>query len=68
METQPLLKPSDVAQILNCSSSMVYKLAAADKIPSIRFSVSNEKARKKEVLRFYQKDIEIFVKDHYSIA
>jgi len=63
-----LLKPSDVSKILNVSSSMVYKLEAAGKIPSVRFSVTTDGKRRKEVVRFHQEDIEKFIADNYSIT
>jgi hypothetical protein len=63
-----LLKPSDVSRILNCSTSYIYKLADAGLLPCIRFSVPTTGKRKKETVRFYPQDVEIFQKDHYSIT
>ena len=63
-----LLRPSEVAQMLNVSASYIYKLADAGLLPCVRFSVSEKGKRKKETLRFYPQDIEIFKKDHYSIT
>ncbi len=61
-----ILRPSQGAQMMNASRSFMYKLADAGHIPCIRFSIPTEGKRKKETLRFYRKDIEIFIKDHYS--
>ena len=61
-----ILRPSQGAQMMNVSTSYIYKLADAGLLPCNRFSIPTEGKRKKETLRFYRKDIEIFIKDHYS--
>jgi excisionase family DNA binding protein len=65
---EKLLRPSQVASILNCSTSYIYKLADAGSLPCIRFSVSGNGKRKKETLRFKEGDIENFIADSYSIT
>lgn len=61
-----ILRPAQGALMMNVSTSMMYKLAESGALPCIRFSIPSEGKRKKRTLRFYRKDIEIFIKDHYS--
>lgn len=63
-----LLRPSEVAQMLNVSASYIYKLAEAGALPCVRFSVSGKGKRKKETLRFKEADIKNFIADSYSIT
>jgi len=63
-----LLRPSEVARMLNVSASYIYKLADAGVLPCVRFSVSGNGKRKKETLRFKEADIKNFIADSYSIT
>ena len=63
---EKLLKPREVAEKLSMSASYVYKLADNRILPCIRFSIPSNGKRKKQTLRFYQRDVEKFKKDHYK--
>jgi hypothetical protein len=54
--------------MMNASTGMMYKLAYSGALPCIRFGIPSEGKRKKMTLRFYRKDIELFIKDHCSIT
>jgi hypothetical protein len=53
---------------MNFSTGMMYKLADSGALPCIRFGISSEGKCKKMTLRFYRKDIELFIKEHCSIT
>lgn len=63
-----ILRPEQGAQMMNFSTSMMYELSDSGALPCIRFGIPSEGKRKKMTLRFYRKDIELFIKDHYSIT
>jgi excisionase family DNA binding protein len=65
---KPLLRPSEISQMLNISASYVYKLADSGFLPCVRFSISEKGKRKKETLRFKEADIKNFIADSYSIT
>ena len=55
-----LLKPSQVAELLQVGLSSVYKLAAQRELPSIKF----HGARRLRFLRFRRVDIEQWLETH----
>ena len=63
---KPLLKPSQVAEMLNVSRSYIYKMADGGLLPCIRFSVSEAGKRKKETIRFKASDISDFINNHLT--
>ena len=57
---EPLLKPAQVAKLLNVSIPFVYKLAAAGQLPCIKFGADDSR----KAVRFEYEDLLNFIKDH----
>jgi excisionase family DNA binding protein len=57
---ESLLKPQQVAKILNVSLPFVYKLAATGQLPCVKFGADDSR----KAVRFMYEDLLDFIKEH----
>jgi excisionase family DNA binding protein len=63
---QNLLTAQEVAKTLKISKPYVYKLAGSGALRSVQWPTIGEKGVKRNMVRFYEKDVLEFIEDSYS--
>jgi len=65
--TAPLLDAKDVKKLLHCSLPLVYRMAARNQIPCVRWDCPGDGTEKpRSIVRFKQQDILNFIESHYE--
>ncbi|MGA2938696.1 MAG: helix-turn-helix domain-containing protein [Syntrophobacteraceae bacterium] len=61
-----LLTPAEVKKMLKCSLPWIYKAASTGVLPCVRIPCPGiGEKRKKDMVRFKQEDIFVFIENHY---
>ena len=65
---EPLLTAKEVKRLLNCSLSLVYKMADRGQIPSVRWECPGQGKGVKTIVRFKLQDVIEFIERNYGIS